>query len=206
MKTQVISLENKKVGDIDLDEAVFGAPVRKDIIARMVNWQLAKRRAGTHKVKGRSEVSATNAKPFNQKGTGRARQGTRVAPQMRGGGAVFGPVVRTHNIKLQKKVRKLALKSALSEKLADGKLIVLDKLELKSGKTKDLNQKFEALGWGSALIIDGAEVDTGFARAANNIVGLDFLPSMGANVYDILRRDKLVLTKDAVEKLVERLK
>jgi large subunit ribosomal protein L4 len=206
MKTQVISLENKKVGDIDLDDAIFGAPVRKDIIARMVNWQLAKRRAGTHKVKGRSEVSATKAKPFNQKGSGRARQGTRVAPQMRGGGVVFGPAVRTHNIKLPKKVRQLALKSALSEKQADGNLIVIDKLELKSGKTKDLNQKFATLGWGSALVIDGADIDVGFARAASNVIGLDFLPSMGANVYDILRRDKLVLTKDAVEKLVERLK
>lgn len=206
MKTQVISLENKKVGDIDLDEAIFGAPVRKDIIARMVNWQLAKRRAGTHKVKGRSEVSATKAKPFAQKGSGRARQGTRVAPQMRGGGAVFGPVVRTHNIKLPKKVRKMALKSALSAKQADGNLVVIDKIELKSGKTKDLNQKFDILGWGSALVIDGADIDAGFARAANNVIGLDCLPSMGANVYDILRRDKLVLTKDAVEKLVERLK
>jgi large subunit ribosomal protein L4 len=206
MKTQVISLENKKVGDIELDDAIFGAPVRKDIIARMVNWQLAKRRAGTHKIKGRSEVSATKAKPFNQKGSGRARQGTRVAPQMRGGGVVFGPVVRTHNIKLPKKVRQLALKSALSEKQAGGNLVVIDKLELKSGKTKDLTQKFDTLGWGSALVIDGADIDVGFARAANNIIGLDFLPSMGANVYDILRRDKLVLTKDAVEKLVERLK
>ena len=206
MKTQVISLENKKVGDIDLDETVFGAPVRKDIMARMVNWQLAKRRAGTHKVKGRSEVSATNAKPFNQKGTGRARQGTRVAPQMRGGGAVFGPVVRSHAMKLPKKVRKMALKSALSEKQASGNLVVIDSLECKSGKTRDLNQKFETLGWGSALVVDGIGIDVGFARAANNIIGLDFILSIGTNVYDILRRDKLVLTKSAVEKLVERLK
>jgi len=125
---------------------------------------------------------------------------------VRGGGGVFGSVVRAHNNKVPKKGRQLELKSALSEKQAGGNLVVIDKLELKSGKTKDLTQKFDTLGWGSALVIDGADIDVGFARAANNIIGLDFLPSMGANVYDILRRDKLVLTKDAVEKLVERLK
>ena len=206
MKCDVISLENKKVGDIDLDETVFGVPVRVDILARMVNWQLAKRRAGTHKVKTRSEVSGTTHKPFRQKGTGRARQGTARAPHMRGGGVAFGPVVRSHAFKLPKRVRKLALKTALSAKQADGKLVVVDQVKLKAAKTGGLVKRIAKLGWASVLIIDGAEVDANFARAARNIVGLDVLPSQGANVHDILRRDTLVLTRDAVDTLVERLK
>lgn len=206
MKCDVISLANKKAGSIELDEAVFGLEVRGDLLARAVNWQLAKRRAGNHKTKGRSEVSGRKGKPFAQKGGGRARQGTLRAPQMRGGGVVFGPLVRDHGHALPKKVRRLALKTALSSKHAEGKLIVIDEAKSKSGKTADLSKQVAGLGWGRALIIDGAEVDTNFARAASNIVGLDVLPSAGANVYDILRRDTLVLTKDAVEKLVERLK
>ena len=206
MKCDVISLENKKVGDIDLDEAVFGCDVRKDILARAVNWQLAKRRAGTHKTKGRSEITGTTAKPFKQKGTGHARQGSKKVTQMRGGGVVFGPVVRSHAHGLPKKVRRMALRTALSAKQAEGKLIVLDKAEMKAPKTAELAKKVKALGWSSALVIDGAEVNENFGRAVGNIVGLDVLPSQGANVYDILRRDTLVLTKDAVEKLVERLK
>lgn len=206
MKCEVISLENKKSGSIDLDESIFGAAVRGDLMARTVNWQLAKRRAGTHKTKGRSEVAATRAKPFNQKGTGRARQGTSVAPQMRGGGVVFGPVVRSHGHSLPKKVRLAALRSALSSKQAEGKLVIIDDAKLSAPKTKDLVAKVASLGWTSALVIDGDTVDTNFLRAANNIVGLDVLPSQGANVYDILRRDMLVLTKSGVEKLVERLK
>ncbi|MCK5779230.1 MAG: 50S ribosomal protein L4 [Rhodospirillales bacterium] len=206
MKLDVVSLDNKKSGSIDLDDAVFGLEARADLLARAVKWQLAKRRSGNHKVKGRSEVSATGTKPFRQKGTGRARQGTRVAPQMRGGGIVFGPHVRDHSHDMPKKVRKLALKTALSAKQAEGKLVILDEATLKAPKTADLVKKLAALGWGKALIIDGESIDENFARAARNIVGIDVLPSVGANVYDILRRDTLVLTKGAVDKLVERLK
>lgn len=206
MKCDVISLDNKTVGSIDLDEAVFGMPVRADILARMVNWQLAKRRAGTHKTKGISEVSGTTKKPFRQKGTGRARQGSTRATQMRGGGTVFGPVVRSHAHDLPKKVRKLALKTALSAKQADGKLVVLDSAKLKEAKTGALAKSLKSLGWKSALVIDGAEVDDNFARAARNLFELDVLPSQGANVHDILRRETLVLTQDAVATLVERLK
>ncbi len=206
MKCDVISLDNKKVGDIDLDESIFGVPVREDILARMVNWQLAKRRAGTHKVKTLSEVRGTTKKPFRQKGTGRARQGTTRAPQMRGGGVVFGPHVRDHSHKLPKKVRKLALKTALSAKRSEGKLIVLDEAKLEQPKTRELQKRLDGMGWGSVLVIDGNAVDPNFARAASNIVGLDVLPSEGANVYDILRRDTLVLTKLGVEFLVERLR
>lgn len=206
MKCDVISLENKTVGSIDLDDTVFGVPVRTDILARMVNWQLAKRRAGTHKTKGISEVSGTTKKPFRQKGTGRARQGTTRAPQMRGGGVVFGPVVRSHAHDLTKKVRRLALKTALSAKQADGKLVVIENIKLKEAKTSMLVKSLKTLGWKSALIIDGAEVDANFARAASNLFELDVLPCQGANVHDILRRDTLVLTQDAVAKLVERLK
>lgn len=206
MKCDVISIENKKVGNIDLDETVFGLPLRADILNRTVNWQLAKRRAGTHKTKGRSEVSATKSKPFRQKGTGRARQGTTRASQMRGGGVTFGPLVRSHAHKLPKKVRKLALKTALSAKQAEGKLVIVEDVKLKKPKTGELSKRLKKLGWNSTLVIDGPEVDANFARAAANIAGLNVLPSQGANVYDILRSDTLVLTKDAVERLVERLK
>ncbi len=206
MKCDIISLDNKKVGDIDLEETVFGLEPRADILHRMVNWQLAKRQAGTHKTKGRSEIAGTGAKPFKQKGTGSARQGSKKVPHMRGGGKAFGPVVRDHGFKLQKKVRRLALKTALSSKQNSGDLVILDNAALDSGKTSDLANKVKALGWKSALVIDGNEVNSGFALAARNIVGIDVLPQQGANVYDILRREKLVLTKDAAEKLVERLK
>lgn len=206
MKSDVINLNAKKTGDVELDEAVFAVAVRADILARAVNWQLAKRRGGKHKVKTRSEVQGSTRKVFRQKGGGRARHGTLRAPQFRGGGITFGPVVRSHAHGLPKKVRRLALKTALSAKQADGKLVVLDSAKLKAAKTADLAKKLTKLGWSSVLVIDGAEVDANFARAAANIVGLDVLPSQGANVYDILRRDILVLTTDAIEKLVERLK
>ena len=206
MQCDVITLANKKTGTIELDDAVFGVDVRSDILSRAVNWQLAKRRAGTAKTKERWEVKATKSKPFRQKGTGRARQGTTVAPQMRGGGVAFGPVVRSFAHKLPTKVRVLALKSALSAKQAEGKLVILDDAKLKKAKTSELAKQLAKLKWGRALVIDGAEVDKNFARAADNIVGLDVLPSGGANVYDILRRETLVLTRQGVEKLVERLK
>jgi len=206
MKSDVISLANKKVGTIDLDPSIFGIDVRRDIMARMVSWQLAKRRAGTHKVKTRAEIRGTTAKPFNQKGTGRARQGSKKVPQLRGGGVAMGPVVRDHNSKLPKKIRSLALKSALSSKLAEGKLIVIDEAKLPKAKTSDLSKKLEKLAWGRVLVIDGAEVENNFLKASTNLYNIDVLPTMGANVYDILKRDTLVLTKEAVEKLVERLK
>ena len=206
MQCDVISLANKKTGTIELDDSIFAVDVRRDILARAVNWQLAKRQAGTAHTKGRSDVKATKAKPFNQKGTGRARAGTTVAPQMRGGGVAFGPRTRSHAHKLPKKIRLLALKTALSAKQAEGKLVVLDEAKLKHPKTKDLVNHLAKLNWGRALVIDGAEVDSNFSRAASNIIGLDILPSAGANVYDILHRDTLVLTREGVEKLVERLK
>jgi large subunit ribosomal protein L4 len=205
MKATVRTLDNQEVGDIELSDEVFGLPVRRDILARVVNWQLAKRRAGTHKAKGISDISGTTKKPYKQKGTGRARQGSLRSPQFRGGAVIFGPVVRSHEFGLQKKVRRLGLKTALSAKQAEGKLIVIDAARLDDAKTKALRARFDALGWESVLIIDGA-VDDGFARAARNLPKVDVLPEKGANVYDILRRDTLVLTRNAVEQLEARLK
>jgi len=169
MKVAVKNLENKDVGEIELAEDVFAAPVRRDILARVVNWQLAKRRAGTHKTKGISDIQGTTKKPWRQKGTGRARQGSLRSPQFRGGAVIFGPVVRDHGFSLQKKVRRLGLKSALSAKQAEGKLVVIDAAAVKAPKTKELAQRFKKLGWESVLIIDGPAVDEGFARAARNL-------------------------------------
>jgi large subunit ribosomal protein L4 len=205
MKLTVRNLDNQEVGDIELAEEVFGLPVRRDILARVVNWQLAKRRAGTHKTKGISDISGTTKKPYKQKGTGRARQGSLRSPQFRGGARIFGPVVRSHAFDLQKKVRRLGLKTALSAKQAEGKLIVIDEAQLGEAKTKVLRARLDALGWDSVLIIDGA-VNENFARAARNLPKVDVLPQQGANVYDILRRDTLVLTRDAVRQLEARLK
>jgi large subunit ribosomal protein L4 len=206
MKLTVRNLDNQEVGDIELADDVFGLPVRGDILARVVNWQLAKRRAGTHKAKGVSEISGTTKKPYKQKGTGRARQGSLRSPQFRGGAVIFGPVVRDHGFGLQKKVRRLGLKTALSAKQAEGKLVVIDAATLGEAKTKALRARFDALGWDSVLIIDGAALDQGFARAARNLPKVDVLPQQGANVYDILRRDLLVLTRDAAQQLEARLK
>ncbi len=207
MQLKVTNLENKEVGSIDLADDIFALPeVRRDILARMVNWQLAKRRAGTHKTKGISEIQGTTKKPWRQKGTGRARQGSLRSPQFRGGATIFGPVVRSHEFGLQKKVRRLALKNALTAKQKDGKLVVLDKASLTDPKTRVLAKQFETLGWTSVLIIDGPTLDENFARAARNLPGIDVLPQQGANVYDILRRDTLVLTRDAVQHLEARLK
>jgi len=206
MKAQVTTLDAKTVGEIELADEIFALPVRKDILARMVNWQLAKRRQGTHKTKGISEVQGTTKKPYRQKGTGRARQGSLRSPQFRGGATIFGPVVRSHAHDLPKKVRKLALKTALSAKRADGKLIVLDRASIEKPRTKELAAAFAKLGWNSVLIVDGPALDENFRRAAANIPGVDLLPQQGANVYDILRRDTLVLTRDAVQHLEARLK
>ncbi len=206
MKSKVVTLDNKAAGDIDLDDAVFATDVRKDILARMVNYQLAKRRAGTHLVKTRGMVSGTTRKPFRQKGTGRARQGSYRATQFRGGATVFGPVVRDHGHSLPKKVRKLALRSALSAKQADGKLIIIDEVKLADPKTKLLLEMLGKLGLSNALIVGGGKIDDNFAKAARNIAMIDVLPTQGANVYDILKRDTLVLTREAVEALEARLK
>ena len=206
MKCPVTTLDNKKAGEIELDDGVFGLEPRRDVLTRLVNWQLAKRRAGTHKVKTRGEISGSTRKIYRQKGTGNARMGSARTTQRRGGATVFGPVVRDHSHSLTKKFRKLGLKTALSTKASEGKLIVVEDLAVKEAKTGELAKKFAALGWSSVLIIDGAQVDGGFARAVRNIPLVDVLPQQGANVYDILRRDTLVLTKGAVEALEARLK
>lgn len=206
MQLEVTSLDAKKSGTIDLDESIFGVEVRRDLLARVVNWQLAKRRAGTHKTKTRSEVTGTSKKAFRQKGTGRARRGNMKTNLLRGGGTAHGPSPRDHGFSLTKQLRKQALKIALSAKAADGKLIVIDEARTKSHKTKELAAQFDKLGFSSALIIEGNEFDELFARAARNIPGVDLMPQQGANVYDILRRDILVLTKGAVEALEARLK
>jgi large subunit ribosomal protein L4 len=210
MKIKITDIDSKAHGEIDLADEVykdiFGRPVRRDILARCVNWQLAKRRSGNHKTKEIGDISGTTKKPYAQKGTGNARQGSLRSPQFRGGATIFGPVVRSHAHDLTKKVRKLALKTALSSKVKDGKLIIWDGTAGASGKTKDLTAKLKTLGLKSLLVIDGPAVDEKFALAARNIPNVDVLPQQGANVYDILRRDTLVLTKAAVEHLVERLK
>jgi large subunit ribosomal protein L4 len=205
MQTKVINLDNAEAGEIDLSDSIFGLEPRQDLLHRMVRYQLAKRRAGTHKVKGRHEIARTGAKPFKQKGTGRARQGSWKAPQHRGGGVAHGPQVRSHAHDLPKKVRRLAMLHALSSKAAGEKLIVLDQAVMEEGKTKILAAKLKAMGLNSALIIDGTDVNENFVRAARNIPLIDVLPQQGANVYDILRREHLVLTRSAVEALEARL-
>ncbi len=206
MKLTVKTLENKDAGEITLDDAIFGVEVRQDLLHRMVNYQLAKRRSGNHKAKQRHEVSGTGKKPWAQKGTGRARAGDLKRNIDRGGAAVFGPVVRSHAVDLPKKVRKLALKTALSAKAAEGKLIILDEAKAASHKTKPMADAIAKFGINSALIVAGNEVDVNFSRATANLPRIDVLPTAGANVYDILRRDVLVLTKDAVNDLTEKLK
>jgi large subunit ribosomal protein L4 len=204
MQVPVITLDNGSAGEIELPEALFGAAPRADIMARVVHWQLAKRRAGTHKVKGMGEVSGTTKKPYRQKGTGNARQGSLRAPQFRKGGIVHGPVVRDHGYSLNKKVRRLGLISALSQKAAEGKLVVLDTASAAEAKTSAVAAQFKALGWKSALVVD-ATVDEGFGRAARNLPHLRVLPTIGANVYDILNHDVLAVTRAGVEALKERL-
>ncbi len=203
MQIDIRTLDNGSAGTAELPDEIFAQAPRADIMARVVHWQLAKRRAGTHSTKGMGEVSGTTKKPYKQKGTGNARQGSLRAPQFRTGGRVHGPVVRNHGYDLPKKVRRLGLISALSQKQAEGKLVVLDAAT--SGvKTKELAAKLKVLGWGSVLVVDRL-VDAGFLRASRNIAGIDVLPSVGANVYDILQHDLLVVTSAAVEGLKERL-
>lgn len=205
MKAELKSIANKKSGNIELNDSVFGIAPREDIIARVIKWQLAKRRAGTHKVKSRSEIAKTGAKMFRQKGTGRARHGAASVVQFRGGGVVHGPVVRNHSHMLPKKVRKLGLRSVLSAKAASGKLVIVDKLE-SDGKTASLKAKLNSLGVANALVIGGEILENEFVRAAANIPLIDVLPCPGLNVYDAVRRDVLVMTKDAVSFVEERLK
>jgi large subunit ribosomal protein L4 len=206
MKFDVTTLDGGAAGSVELDEAIFGLEPRADLLARCVRWQLAKRRAGTHAVKNRSDVDRTTRKIYKQKGTGSARHGAASAPQFRGGGRAFGPQVRSHAHDLPKKVRALALKHALSAKAKDASLIVVDEVTLAQPKTKVLVERFGKLGLANALIIGGSEIETNFQRAARNIKNVDVLPVQGINVYDILRREKLVLTKAAVDALEARFK
>jgi large subunit ribosomal protein L4 len=204
VKIDVTSLEGKRAGSIELNEAIFGLEPRPDILARMVRYQLAKRRAGTHKTKDRSEIARTGKKLYRQKGTGNARHGSARVPQFRGGGRAFGPVVRSHAHDLPKKVRALALKHALSAKAKDGGIIVWANADIKDSKTKALKANFAKLGLTDALIVDGAELKENFSQAARSISKIDVLPVQGINVYDILRREKLVLTKAAIDALEAR--
>ena len=206
MKADAIKLDGKKAGSVELDDAIFGLEPRADILHRVVRWQRAKAQAGTHSTLGKSEVSYSTKKIYRQKGTGGARHGSKKAPIFRHGGIYKGPTPRSHAHDLTKKFRALGLKHALSAKAKAGELVVLDAAKIKDAKTSVLAKQVNALGWKRALIIDGAAVNEEFARAARNLANLDVLPSMGANVYDILRSDTLVLTKAAVEALEARLK
>ena len=205
MKLDVINLDGNTAGNIELDAELFGLEARADILHRVVRWQRNNAQAGTHKVKTRSEVNYSTKKIYRQKGTGGARHGARSAPIFRGGGVYKGPVVRSHGHELTKKFRKLGLRHALSAKMAAGELVVIENADTE-GKTAALAKQVANLGWKRALIIDGVTVNEGFLKAAKNIEGLDILPSMGANVYDILKRDTLVLTKAGLEALEARLK
>jgi large subunit ribosomal protein L4 len=206
MELTITTLEGESVGSVTLPDAIFGLTPRPDILQRCVNWQLSRRQAGTHKTKGRSEINRTTKKMYRQKGTGSARHGAASAPQFRGGGRAFGPVVRSHAIDLPKKVRALALKHALSAKAKDGTLVVVDNVAVTEGKTKALRGHFSKLGFDNALIIDGTDINANFRIAARNIPNIDVLPVQGINVYDILRRHKLVLTKAALDALEARFK
>ncbi len=204
MQSEIKTLDNGNAGSAELPDAIFAQTPRADIIARVVHWQLARRRSGNHKTKGMGEVSGTTKKPYKQKGTGNARQGSLRAPQYRTGGRVHGPVVRDHGYDLQKKVRKLGLISVLSQKQAEGKLVILDVAGFASGKTKDLLGKLGVLGWTSVLVIDAA-VDEGFLRASRNLRRVNVLPTVGANVYDILHHDVLAITTAGIDALKARL-
>ncbi|WP_298299550.1 50S ribosomal protein L4 [uncultured Litoreibacter sp.] len=205
MKADAIKLDGKKAGSVELSDAIFGLEPRADILHRVVRWQRNNAQAGTHKVKTRSEVNYSTKKIYRQKGTGGARHGARSAPIFRGGGVYKGPTPRSHGHDLPKKVRKLGLMHALSAKANAGELVILDNIDVKDVKTKALAAQVKELGWKRALIIDGAEVNAEFAQAARNINGLDILPTMGANVFDILKRDTLVITKAGLEALEARL-
>ena len=206
MEIKITTLAGKAAGEVKLSDDIFGLEPREDILQRVVRWQLARKQAGTHKSKGRSEIARTGAKMYKQKGTGRARHHSARAPQFRGGGKAHGPVVRSHEFDLPKKIRALGLKLALSAKAKASNIIIVDELALKEAKTKAVAESFAKLGLTNALLIGGAEIDEGFARSARNIPNIDVLPVQGINVYDILRRGTLVLSKAAVEALEERFK
>jgi large subunit ribosomal protein L4 len=206
MDLKITTLAGDDAGKVKLSEEIFGLDPREDILARVVRWQLAKKQQGTHKAKGRAEINRTGAKMYKQKGTGRARHHSARAPQFRGGGKAHGPVVRSHEHDLPKKVRALGLKHALSAKAKASSIIVIDELKLTEAKTKVLAANFTKLGVTNALLISGSEVDANFKLAASNIPNIDVLPIQGINVYDILRRGTLVLSKAAVEALEERFK
>ena len=205
MQLPVRDWDNRETGSIELADGVFGGEVRRDLLTRVVNWQRAKQRGGNRKVKERSEIARSKSKIYRQKGTGRARHGAATANVFRGGGVVHGPRVRSHAHKLPKKVRAAGLRAALASKTQAGKLIVVEDLALESGRTRDLVKRLRDMELASALIVGGETVDDNFRQAAANIVGIDVLPRIGANVYDILRRDVLVLTRDAAAHLEERL-
>jgi len=206
MELTITTLDGETKGSVSLSDTIFGLEPRQDLIQRCVVWQLAKRRAGTHKVKGRAEIWRTGKKMYKQKGTGGARHGSQRANLFRGGGRSFGPLVRSHAIDLPKKVRVLALKHALSAKAKDGGIVLIEDARLAETKTKVLKGHFAKLGLANALIVDGAEIDNGFRLAARNIPNIDVLPIRGINVYDILRRNTLVLTRAALDALEARLK
>ena len=205
MELTVKNWENADVGTLEVSDAVFGADVRSDILHRVVTWQLAKRRAGTHKVKERSEINVTKTRWGRQKGGGRARHGSKNANIFRGGGVSHGPRVRDHGHSLPKKIRAMGMRCALSAKAQAGQLIVLDSADAGSAKTKDLKAKLDSMGIKSALFVGGAEVNDNLRKATSNLIGIDVLPQQGANVYDILRRESLVMTREAIEHLQERL-
>ena len=204
MKHDVSSLDNKKVKDLNLDKEIFGVELKEDIIYRMIRYQLAKRRSGNHKTKGISEISGTTKKPFKQKGTGSARQGSKRSPQMRGGAVIFGPQVRSHGHKLPKKIKKLALKMVISKKLKDGKLVILDQLKINKPKTSLMKSKLLSLKLESALFIEDKVIDKNFMLAVKNVPKIDVLPLAGINVYDIMKRDFLIFSENAINGLNER--
>ncbi len=206
MKQEIKDFDDKKIREISLDKSIFGLESKDEIIYRMIRYQLAKKRSGNHKTKGISEISGSTRKPFKQKGTGNARQGSRRSPQMRGGSVIFGPLVRSHSHKLPKKIRVLALKMALSVKFKEGKLKILNDFKISKPKTSLLRNKLSNLKINSALFIDGNEIEKNFKFAARNVPDIDLLPLIGINVYDIIKRDYLVLSEDALKGLEERYK
>jgi large subunit ribosomal protein L4 len=205
MKKPVITLDGGKAGEVELDDAIFGLEPRADLLHRVVTWQLNKRQRGTRRTKTRSEINRTRKKLYKQKGTGNARHGAASAPLFRGGGRAMGPVVHSHETDLPKKVKRLGLLHALSSKVKTDKLVIIDAAEVKAPKTKELAGAFKKLGFKSALVIDGPEINANFERAARNLPHFDVLPADGLNVYDILKRDTLVLTKRAIAQIAERL-
>ncbi|MAR79195.1 MAG: 50S ribosomal protein L4 [Rhodospirillaceae bacterium] len=206
MQVDVTSLSNKNVGKLELSDAIYGLPIRPDLLQRAVRWQLAKRQSGNHKTLTVTEIRGTTAKPWNQKGSGKARAGSVRSTQFRGGAVAHGPVIRSHSFKLPKKVRRLALKTALSSKKSDGNLFVIDNVTLDKPSTASLVASFKSLGWGSVLIVQGNDLDKNFSYSIRNIPKADVISVNGINVYDILRKDVLVLTREAAEILEERLK